>query len=81
MELGSDKPALGAFLHGFLLGLARFGEGDKLFSGLLDDVGGDAVEGLDNVVEGEGRVGLGCENALDAEVTDTRCELLALDCG
>jgi hypothetical protein len=54
MKLGSDESTLGATLHGLFLGLAGFSEADKLFRGLLDDIGGDAVEGLSDVVEREG---------------------------
>jgi hypothetical protein len=45
---------LGAFLHSFFLGLAGFGESDKLLRGLLDDVGSDTSKGLGDVVEREG---------------------------
>jgi hypothetical protein len=54
MKLGSDESTLGTTLHGLFLSLAGFGESNKLFGGLLDDIGSDAVEGLSDVVEREG---------------------------
>jgi hypothetical protein len=80
MELGSDESTLRTLLHRLVLFLAGFDEADVLFRCLLDDVGSDTVKGLGNVVEREGGIRLGSEDALDAEVSDTRSEALALDC-
>jgi hypothetical protein len=80
MELGSDESALGALLHRLVLLFAGFDETNVLFRCFLDDVGSDAIEGLSNVVEREGGIRLGSEDTLDAEVSDTRGEALALDC-
>jgi hypothetical protein len=74
MYLCSYEPTLTTFLHGYILRFTSFEVDEILFGRFFDHVGGDALEGFENVRGGEGGIGFGGEDVGEAEVGDTRSE-------